>query len=102
MTFGINVSATCDPTNQSYQIAVNTKTNSGSQEYDGTIVFWKDTCTDTLDKFVRCISQAGPAELYRKFNRSHVAIEWKWRVRDVQSGQFETTQKELKLRVSCK
>lgn len=100
--FGMNVSTTCDPTNQSYKITVSTRTSSGSLEYDGTIIFWKDLCTDAVLTSVRCITTAGPAELYRKVNRSHVAIEWQWSLRDFQTGQFRTVQKELKLNVSCK
>ncbi|XP_025102686.1 uncharacterized protein LOC112569178 [Pomacea canaliculata] len=96
----MNVSTTCDPTNQSYKITVSTRTSSGSLEYDGTIIFWKDICTDAVLTSVRCITTAGPAELYRKVNRSHVAIEWQWSLRDFHTGQFRTVQKELKLNVS--
>ncbi|PVD27192.1 hypothetical protein C0Q70_12346, partial [Pomacea canaliculata] len=75
VTFWVNVS-TCNEKNTSHKIIVRTRTKTGSLEYDGTITYWKDTCTERQGKSVQCISPTGPAELNRTVNRSHVQIEW--------------------------
>ncbi|XP_025103197.1 uncharacterized protein LOC112569589 [Pomacea canaliculata] len=75
VTFWVNMS-TCKESNTSHKIIVHTRTKTGSLEYDGTITYWNDTCTERPGKSVRCISPTGPAELNRTVNRSHVQIEW--------------------------
>lgn len=102
VTFGMSVSPACHQMNQSYRITVNTRTKSDSLEYDGTIVFWKNMCTYTYQTSTRCITPSGPAELYRKVNRSHVRIEWTWRDKDFRFGNFTSMRKELLLSVACK
>lgn len=102
VTFGMSVSPACHQMNQSYRITVNTRTKSDSLEYDGTIVFWNNMCTYTYQTSTRCITQSGPAELYRKVNRSHVQIEWTWRDKDFRFGNFTSMRKELLLSVACK
>lgn len=101
VAFWMNVSA-CDQTDELFKIKIHTRTNSGSLEYDGTFTYWKETCTVRPQKCLRCSTPAGPAELYRKVNRSHVQIEWEWDMKDTKFGNFTTIRKELKLNVSCK
>ncbi|XP_025100903.1 uncharacterized protein LOC112568078 isoform X2 [Pomacea canaliculata] len=75
VTFWVNVS-TCNEKNTSHRILVHTRTKTGSLEYDGTIIYWRDSCTERPEKSVQCISPTGPAELNRTVNRSHMQIEW--------------------------
>ncbi|XP_025101846.1 uncharacterized protein LOC112568652 [Pomacea canaliculata] len=99
VAFWMNVSA-CDQTDELFKIKIHTRTNSGSLEYDGTFTYWKETCTVRPQRCLRCSTPAGPAELFRKVNRSHVQIEWEWDMKDTKFGNFTTIRKELKLNVS--
>ncbi|XP_025100483.1 uncharacterized protein LOC112567849 isoform X2 [Pomacea canaliculata] len=99
VTFALNVSA-CDLPRRLYTIKVGTRTIAGSLEYDGSITFFETSrCSETLNTSVRCTTPAGPAELYREVNRSHVQIEWKWQWKNLQSSRYLNNQKELKLNV---
>lgn len=101
VTFGIN-DLGCNHTNTLYKVTVLTRTRNGSLEYDGTITFLSDICAGTNLTSVRCISPTGPAELYRKFNRSHVEIRLEWVWKNTLFNNFTTKQKDLKLTVACK
>ncbi|XP_025100849.1 uncharacterized protein LOC112568048 isoform X3 [Pomacea canaliculata] len=96
VTFGMNMSA-CNQSSQLYRVTVYTSTNNGSLEYDGSITFSKDECSGTRQKSVRCITSSGPAQLYRRVNRSHELIVWEWLWKDY---NFSTMRKELKLIVA--
>lgn len=101
VTFWINAS-TCNETTDLSTITVYTRTNSGSLEYDGTVTYYKESCTVRPTRCLRCSTPSGPVELTRKVNRSHVQIEWEWDMKDTKFGNFTTIRKELKLNVSCK
>ncbi|XP_025102787.1 uncharacterized protein LOC112569262 [Pomacea canaliculata] len=98
VTFWINVS-TCNETTDLSTITVYTRTNSGSLEYDGTVTYYKESCTVRPTRCLRCSTPSGPVELSRKVNRSHVQIEWEWELKDMRSGTFTTIRRELKLNV---
>ncbi|XP_025101155.1 uncharacterized protein LOC112568196 [Pomacea canaliculata] len=98
VTFEMN-SLACSESNMPYKVMVNTKTNSGDVEYDGTVTYLGDTCTATPFTSVRCITPTGPAELHRRVNRSHVAVEWNWKWKDTQFSSFTTMRKELAIAV---
>lgn len=100
VTFGMNISA-CSHSNTPYKVKVYTRTKSGSLEYDGTVTYLRDTCTPTPNTSVRCITPTGPAELYRKVNRTHVAVEWNWLWKDIRFSNFTAMQQKLQLIVTC-
>lgn len=81
-----------------YVIEVQTNWNNGKIEYDGRIVRWDNTCTIIHQKSVRCITETGPAELYRKINKSHMETEWTWTWKDFESKNLKRSQKKFKLK----
>lgn len=91
VTFWMDVSK-CKDTNSSYRVRVRTRTNTGSLEYDGTMTYWRDTCTERAQRSVRCISPTGPAELYRRVNHSHEQVEWELMT---QYGDFTLMRKKI-------
>lgn len=97
VTFGMNMSA-CNQSSQLYKVTVLTSTNNGSLEYDGSITFSKDECSGIRQKSVHCLTSSGPAQLYKRVNRSHELIVWEWLWKDY---NFSTMRKELKLIVAC-
>ncbi|PVD27378.1 hypothetical protein C0Q70_12536 [Pomacea canaliculata] len=99
VTFGMNISV-CNNSNTTYKVIVQTLTNNGSLEYDGTIVYLTDTCVSIQPKAVRCITSTGPAELNRRVNRTHVGIRWEWQWKDAMFNNFTTMWKEIKMMVA--
>ncbi|XP_025101316.1 uncharacterized protein LOC112568295 isoform X1 [Pomacea canaliculata] len=93
-------SSVCSQQDTTYRVMVNTRTSSDNVEYDGTVTFLGDTCTATPFTSVRCITPTGPAELHRRVNRSHVAVEWNWKWKDTRFSNFTTMKKELTVIVS--
>ncbi|PVD27374.1 hypothetical protein C0Q70_12532, partial [Pomacea canaliculata] len=98
--FGLN-SSVCSQLDTTYRVKVNTRTSSDNVEYDGTVTYLGDTCTATPFTSVRCITPTGPAELYRRVNRSHVAVEWNWKWKDSRFSNFTMMRKQLTVIVSC-
>lgn len=98
--FGMN-SSVCSQLDTAYRVMVNTRTRGDSIEYDGTVTYLGDTCTATPFTSVRCITPTGPAELHRRVNRSHVAVQWNWKWKDTRFSNFTTMRKELTVIVSC-
>lgn len=65
-------------TNTTYTMTAMIKTNDGGRETLGEIVLRNSSCDVTKVASVRCIGPTGTAELTKRVNRSHVAIEWYW------------------------
>lgn len=102
ISFWINTSECEEPNEEYYILESQTKTNKGRLEYDGRIVLWNKSCTVILEESIRCTTETGPAELYRKVNRSHTEIEFLWSWKEYKTKQLRSEKKPLKLNVSCK
>lgn len=86
-----------------YIIEVKTRCSDGRVEYEGRVLRWNETCKVSFQQSVRCISETGPAELYRKVKCSKMDIEWVWTWKDCESGKLKSKGKNVKLfKESCK
>lgn len=99
LTFWLNTSEFMDPSGD-FRMEVETRRTDGSKEYDGTFARIDNLCSITFESSVRCIDDLGPAELYRKVNRSHSEIAVIWRWKDDVSGLLQVNERIIKLNVS--
>lgn len=98
LTFWLDVSQ-CNMSNTLYALTMKIHTVTKSPDQDERIQITNNTCTLTPTKSIRCISSNGPVEIFRKVNRSHDEIGWKWRWKYNQS--FKEHSKAVKLNVRC-
>ncbi|XP_025102747.1 uncharacterized protein LOC112569229 [Pomacea canaliculata] len=98
LSFWFNVSD-CTET-ITYRLSVKTKTLNG-YEYDGRVLRENEKCVMKYNNSLRCVADDGPAELYKKINRSHVETTFEWSWKNCSSQKLEKSTRILKLNFSC-
>ncbi|XP_025103244.1 uncharacterized protein LOC112569625 isoform X2 [Pomacea canaliculata] len=77
LTFWLNTSG-CETSDTLYRLTVKVKTDKYIADDEGRLTVINGTCDVTTGTLLRCVSPAGPVELYSKVNTSHIETEWKW------------------------
>lgn len=99
LTFWLNTSECKNPSGD-YRMEVEIRRIDGSKEYDGKVALRNNLCSVTYENLVRCTGDRGPAELFRKVNRSHAEIAVIVRWKDEVSGRLKYKEWTVKLNVS--
>ncbi|XP_025102055.1 uncharacterized protein LOC112568790 [Pomacea canaliculata] len=94
LTFWLNTSG-CETSDTVYILLVRVKTDTNIADDEGRLAVINGRCDVIIGQLLRCVSPAGPVELYRRVNRAHIQIEWRWWWKE--NGSFTDRKKILNI-----